>query len=209
MGRYQLPSSGGGLPLRRFPGCPEQRLWVGVQIFDDIDIPLLAHYEGGNTWFNVCLPLPYGASELYRILALAQNNVWAVGWQNPLGYGEDCSNQSLIYHFDGNSRTIFRIPRIPDSTWSALLRIPPTISMPPATAPTAIAMGSTRCSYSRTAISGTSFSPNPRNDPNFIADELLTGVAPSPGNVWIFGQRWFLPQGRCYEDCTLAIHEAP
>jgi hypothetical protein len=50
-------------------------------------------------------------------------------------------------------------------------------------------------------------SPNPRNDPNFINNELMTGVVPSPGNVWIFGEQFDSPHGVCTDgNCTLALH---
>lgn len=190
--------------------APNDAYAVGVQIFDDIDIPLLAHYEGGNTWFNVSLPLPYGASGLYGILALAQNNVWAVGWQNPLGYGEDCSNQSLIYHFDGNSWTIVPSPKDPGLNLVGVVANSANDIYATGYRPDGNCYGFDTLLLHWDGNEWNIIpSPNPRNDPNFIANELLTGVAPSPGNVWIFGQQWFLPQGRYCEDCTLAIHEAP
>jgi hypothetical protein len=47
-------------------------------------------------------------------------------------------------------------------------------------------------------------SPNPEHDQQFIENQLFTGVAPSAGNVWIFGTQYFAPHCPCI--ATLALH---
>ncbi len=52
--------------------APNDAYAAGLQILDDNYAPLLMHYEGGDTWYQVRLPLPQQAvSGLYGVLALA------------------------------------------------------------------------------------------------------------------------------------------
>lgn len=175
---------------------------------DEYETPLAVHYNGSD-WIVADLPFPQGAqnAQLQGVLALAPNNVWAVGWQNsaaPYYY----TNTTLIYHFDGHSWTI--VPS-PDATGTSLMGIVANS----ANDMYAFGFSADPSGYGFDSLvvhwDGNEWtiipSPNPRNNANYIQNDLLTGVVPSPGNVWIFGEQFDSPHGVCTDgNCTLAIH---
>jgi len=179
---------------------------VGSQIVSYQDYPLVLHYDG-TEWFNLTVPLPYGISELLGVLALAPNNVWAVGWQNPSGYPDYYTNLTLVYHYDGSTWTIVPSPDTPGTNLVGIVANSPTDMY-------AFGYQGDPSGYGFDTLllhgDGSEWSairsPDPRRDPDFIDDQLLTGVVPSPGNVWILGNQWESSQGICTGICTLAIH---
>lgn len=179
---------------------------VGTQWDGYYEIPLVVHYNGNN-WINVSLPLPSGYAELQGVLALAPNNVWAVGWQNPVSPNY-YTNLTLIYHFDGNSWTIVPSPDTTGTNLNGIVANSPNdmYAFGYAADPSGYGFDSLLLHWN-----GSEWkiipSPNPRNNPNYIQDQLLTGVIPSPGNIWIFGDQFDSPHGICTDgSCTLAIH---
>jgi hypothetical protein len=179
---------------------------VGIQLLDGFTAPLVVQYDGSN-WSQASLPFPPGTSELLGVLALAPNNVWAVGWQNP-GNPDYYTNLTLIYHFDGNNWTIVPSPGEPGTNLNGIVANSSNDMYA-----FGYSANSTDTGFDTLLLhwDGSEWtiipSPNPMNDPNFIFDQLLTGVVPSPGNVWIFGSQFDSQQGVCTDgSCTLAIN---
>jgi len=183
---------------------------VGLQLVEDAyDFPLAVNYNG-NDWIVADLPFPQGAqnAQLQGVLALAPNNVWAVGWQNP-GVPNYYTNLTLIYHFDGHSWTIVPSPGAPGTSLYGIVKNSANDMY-------AFGISADPSGYGFDSLvlhgDGNEWtiipSPNPNNNnnPDDINNELLTGVVPSPGNVWIFGEQFDSPHGVCTDQCTLALH---
>jgi hypothetical protein len=180
---------------------------VGYQWSENSRIPLAIGYDGSQ-WIIADLPFPHGAisAELLGVLALAPDNVWAAGWQNS-GTDGDYTNQTLIYHFDGNSWEIVPSPNSSEhegNTLAGLVANSPRDIY-------AFGYSTDGDGFGYTLVEhwdGTEWkivpSPNPEHDQQFIENQLFTGVAPSAGNVWIFGTQYFAPHCRCI--ATLALH---
>jgi hypothetical protein len=178
---------------------------VGDQWVGSCQVPLAVHYDG-STWVVASLPPSDGCGELLGILALAPNNVWTVGWQN--SGGDAYTNVALMYHFDGNSWT--RVPSlertVTGNTLAGIVANSPDDMY-------AFGYSADPSGYGFDSLllhgDGTEWtvvpSPNPRHYSNYIDNELLTGVIPSPGNVWILGQQYGSNHTVCTGSCTLAI----
>jgi hypothetical protein len=178
---------------------------VGFQI-GSINSPLVVHYNGSN-WSQANLPFPTGTGELLGVLALAPNNVWAVGWQNPAN-PDYYTNLTLIYHYDGNTWAIVPSPHQPGTNLNGIVANSPNdmYAFGYSADPSGLGFDSLLLHWNG-SIWDVIPSPNPRNNPNYIQNQLLTGVVPSPGNVWIFGDQFDSPQGVCTDgSCTLAIN---
>jgi hypothetical protein len=180
---------------------------VGMQWIENIQAPLAVHYSGGNAWDQVDLPFPPGAdyAELYGVLALSPKNVYIVGVQNSGAGGDDYSNSMLMYHYDGATWTIVPLPTTPGYNLAGIVASSPTDLY----------------AYGYFSTDGYNFetlvlhgdgkkwkmipTPSPGGAPRF--DELLTGVSPAPGNVWLFGQGPDSENESCKNlGCTLALH---
>ncbi len=179
---------------------------VGDQYIESFIAPLVVQYDGSN-WSQANLPFPSGNSELLGVLALAPNNVWAVGWQNP-GNPDYYTNLTLIYHFDGNSWTIVPSLSQPGTNLDGIVANSPTdmYAFGFSADPTGYGFDSLLLHWDGNEWDVIP-SPNPRYNPNYIQNDLYTGVVPSPGNVWIFGTEYDSAQGVCTDgSCTLAIN---
>jgi hypothetical protein len=182
---------------------------VGLQLIEDAyNYPLIVNYNGSR-WIVADLPFPQGAenSQLEGVLALARDNVWAVGWQSP-GVPNYYTSLTLIYHFDGKSWTVVPSPGAPGTSLDGIVANSANDLY-------AFGMSADPSGYGFDSLvlhgDGNEWtiipSPNPRNNPyDFVNNELLTGVVPSPGNVWIFGEQFGSPQGICTINCSLALH---
>jgi hypothetical protein len=179
---------------------------VGDQLIESLNEPLVVKYDGTN-WVQASLPFPNGWGQLQGVLALAPNNVWAVGWQNP-GNPDYYTNLTLIYHFDGNQWTIIPSTTQPGTNLNGIVANSPNDLY-------AFGFSADPSGYGFDSLlmhwDGNEWEvipcPNPRNNQNYIQNQLLTGVVPSPGNVWIFGTQFDLPHGICTDgSCTLAIN---
>jgi hypothetical protein len=149
-----------------------------------------------------------GASQLNGVVALAPNNVWAVGFSTPVAPPKSAATLTLIEHWDGASWTVVTSPNVgPNSVYQSN-----RLEGIAAVSPTDIwAFGSyfaaNGSGHQMTLLlhwDGSAWSvapsPNPTKD-GFLSDILFAGVAPSPGNVWIVGAEDEAPH-----DGTLAIH---
>ena len=175
---------------------------------NDTSRTLAMHFDG-SSWKSAKTPsVGNGANQLNGVLALAPNDVWAVGFSTPTPPPTEDATLTLIEHFDGTSWTVVPSPNVgPNSIYQSnrLFGLA-------ANSPTDIwAFGSyfavDGSEHQLTLLmhwDGTSWkltpSPNPTNGV-FLSDLLIAGVVPSPGNIWIVGDKDIPPH-----DDTLIIH---
>jgi hypothetical protein len=172
---------------------------------------LVMHFDG-KSWNKVPSPsVGMGASQLNGVVALAPNDVWAVGFSTPVAPPKQAATLTLIEHWDGTSWTVVPSPNVgPASVFqsNALLGIAaasPTDIWAFGSSSLANGSGNQRTllmNWNGTAWSMTA-SPNP-NKGSFLDDILFAGVAPSPGDVWIVGSEDDAVTGGGF--ATLAIH---
>jgi len=170
------------------------------------------HYNGTG-WSMVPTPnVGSGPNCLSGVVALAPDNVWAVGYstatQKPPPGQFDVPTETLIEHYDGTSWSVVPSPNVgPTSQYqSNRLRSITAIS------PTDIwafgsyfaASGSENQMTLLLHWNGTSWSlvasPNPTSS-TFLDDILFTGVVAGPDDVWLFGSEDSAPY-----TLTLALH---
>jgi hypothetical protein len=171
------------------------------------------HYNGTN-WAKVAAPnVGTGPNCLSGVVALAPDNVWAVGYstatQKPPPGQYDVPTKTLIEHYDGTAWSVVSSPNVgPNSQYqSNRLRSLTAVS------PTDIwafgsyfaASGSENQMTLLLHWDGTSWSlassPNPTTTGGFLDDILFSGVVAGPDDVWIFGSEDAAPYM-----ATLAIH---
>ena len=170
------------------------------------------HYDGTN-WTLVRAPnVGTGPNCLSGVVALAPDNVWAVGYSTatpkpPPGH-YDVPTETLIEHYDGTSWSVVSSPNVgPHSQYqSNRLRGITAVS------PTDIwafgsyfaASGSENQMTLLLHWDGTSWSlapsPNPTTS-SFLDDILFAGVVAGPNDVWLFGSEDEAPYTG-----TLALH---
>ena len=157
-------------------------------IIDD-DATLAMHWNG-ISWNTVATPNEgQGNNQLNSVVALAPNNVWAVGASTPEA---NAPTLTLIENFNGTSWTVVSSPNVGTAS-NRLFGIT-------AISPTNIyAFGSyfaeDGSGHQMTLLlhwNGVNWTVAPSPDPtngNFLSDILWAGVVPSPGNIWIFGDQ--------------------
>lgn len=177
---------------------------------NDTSRVLVMHYNG-TSWKSMSAPsVGNGANELNGVLALAPNDVWAVGFSTPEAPPTEAATLTLIEHYDGTSWSVVPSPNVgPNSIYQSnrLFGLA-------ADSPTDIwAFGSyfaaSGSEWQMTLLmhwDGTSWtiqpSPNPtKKSADFVSDLLFAGIVPSPGNIWIFGAEDSAPH-----DNTLALN---
>jgi hypothetical protein len=169
---------------------------------------LALHYDGAS-WTEALTPsVGNGANQFNGVLALAPNDVWAVGFSTPVPPPAQAATLTLIEHFDGTSWSVVPSPNVgPDSIYQSNR----LFGLAANSSTDIYAFGSYFASdgsgHQMTLLlhwDGTSWaivpSPNPTNGV-FLSDLLFAGVVPSPGNVWIVGARDIPPN-----DDSLVIH---
>jgi hypothetical protein len=172
--------------------------------------PLAIHWNGTN-WVRATTPhVGQGANELNTVLALAPNDVWAVGFSTPHASPQQSATLTLIEHFDGTSWKVVPSPNIGPQSVSQSNRL---LGLTANSANDIWAFGSFFAAdgsgHQMTLLlhwDGTSWSLAPSPNPTkgrFLDDLLFAGVVPSSGNVWIFGNEDEGSQGGMG---TLAIH---
>lgn len=184
---------------------------VGFNGPENDDSRTLAMHFDGSSWKAVKTPsIGSGANQLNGVLALAPNDVWAVGFSTPVPPPAEAATLTLIEHFDGTSWSIIPSPNVgPNSIYQSNRLFGLTANSSTdiwAFGSYFAADGSGQQLTLLLHWDGTSWtiapSPNPtKKSVNFVADLLFAGVVPSPGNVWIFGAEDEAPH-----DGTLAIH---
>ncbi len=172
----------------------------------DIDFTFATHYNG-TTWDQVDTPnVGSGSNELEAVLALAPDNVWAVGFYVPNAPPINGNTQNLIEHYDGTAWSVVSSPNIGNGNQSNRL-----FGLTGRSANDLWAFGSDFAAdgsgFQSTLVmhyDGTAWEIVPSPDPtsgNFLADVLFTGVTPAAGNVWIFGS-----EDQAHDDGSLALH---
>ena len=165
---------------------------------NDTSRTLVMHWDGAS-WKRVESPsVGSGANQLNGVLALAPDNVWAVGFSThsptpPPGQYR-VPTKTLIEHYDGTSWSVVSSPNVgPNSQYQSndLLGITAVSST------NIWAFGSLDAANGsgnvRTLLlnwDGNTWSVAPSPNPtkgDFLDDVLFAGVVPSPGNVWIVG----------------------
>jgi hypothetical protein len=70
---------------------------------------LIEHWDG-TSWSVVPNPNPGTGNRFFGVSAIANDNVWAVGYQ----VGEDGISQTLVEHWDGTSWSVVPSPNVPN-----------------------------------------------------------------------------------------------
>jgi hypothetical protein len=156
-----------------FPSCP------------DVVPPL------SGVWQNVNSPNVSGATqinnELLGVAAVAENNVWAVGWaQDPIG--PPYVKHTLIEHFNGSSWNI--VPSL--NPRNDIVSVLYSVSAVSANDVWAVGSSHNGSAPSRTLIEhwdGTQWHIVPSPNPDSQLNELRGVAAISANNVWAVGYR--------------------
>ena len=147
-----------------------------------------------------------GNGHLNAVLALAPNNVWAVGLSTPTG-AQQSATQTLIEHFDGKSWSVVPSPNVGTGDFQSNQLLGLTANSPDDiwAFGSFISPDGLRTMTLVLHWDGTSWTIVSSPDPTkgFLDDGLSSGVVPSPGNVWIFGSA---EEGRGIGFGTLALH---
>ncbi|MGA2735850.1 MAG: hypothetical protein ABSG65_00185 [Bryobacteraceae bacterium] len=178
---------------------------------NDTSQTLVMHFDG-TKWNKVASPsVGMGASQLNAVLALAPNDVWAVGFSTPVAPPKEAATLTLTEHWDGTSWTVVKSPNVgPNSVFQSNVLYGMTAASPTdiwAFGSSFLANGSgnqrTLLMNWNGAAWSMAASPNP-NKGAFLDDILFAGVAPAAGDLWIVGSEDDAVTGGGFE--TLAIH---
>jgi hypothetical protein len=176
---------------------------VGFNGSDKIQTSAM-HWDGTN-WKSVDTPnVGEGTNKLNAVLALAPDDVWAVGFSTPVAPPKQGATQTLIEHFDGLSWAVVPSPSVGPNGANQSNRL---LGLTANSANDIWAFGSyfpaDGSGHQRTLLlhwDGISWtvasSPSPTRG-GFACDLLWAGVVSSPGDVWILGS---------VQDGSLAIH---
>jgi hypothetical protein len=166
---------------------------VGFNGSDSITTSAM-HWDG-TSWKRVATPnVGEGTNKLNAVLALAPNDAWAVGFSTPVAPPKQAGTLTLIEHFDGTSWAVVPSPNVGPNSESQSNRL---LGWTAKSDNDIWAFGSyfadDGSGHQMTLLlhwDGNSWkvasSPNPTKE-GFPCDLLWTGVASSPGNVWILG----------------------
>jgi len=169
---------------------------------------LAVHWNGTN-WRAVATPsVDSGANQFNGVLALAPNDVWAVGFSTPVPPPNEEATLTLIEHFDGTGWTVVPSPNMgPHSIYQSNRLFGLTANSSSDIWAFGSYFAADGSGHQLTLLlhwDGTSWTIIPSPEPTngvFPSDLLFAGVTPSPGNVWIFGAEDVPPH-----EATLAIH---
>jgi hypothetical protein len=175
---------------------------------NDSSRTLAMHFDGTN-WKQVAAPsVGSGANQLNGVLALAPNDVWAVGFSTPVPPPKEAATLTLIEHFDGSSWKVVPSPNVgPNSIYQSNRLFGLTANSSTDIWAFGSVFAADGSGHQATLLlhwDGTTWTIAPSPDPSrggFLSDLLFAGVTPSPGNVWIFGTEDEAPHSG-----TLAIH---
>jgi hypothetical protein len=168
---------------------------VGFNGPENDDSATLAMHFNGKNWQQVVTPnVGAGANQLNGVLALAPNNVWAVGFSTPVPPPQEAATLTLIEHFDGTAWSVVPSPNVgPNNSFQSNRLFGLTANSPTDIWAFGSFFASNGSGNQRTLLlhwNGKTWTIAPSPDPTrggFLSDLLFAGVTPSPGNVWIFG----------------------
>ena len=205
------PNTSGGFLLALSADASDDVWGVGYEgALNDNSQTFVMHYDG-KAWAKMATPsVGTGANQLNGVIALAPNNVWAVGFSTPVPPPKNAARLTLIEHWDGSSWSVVTSPNMgPQSVYESNV----LYGITAVSATDIWAFGSyfaaSGSEHQMTLLeqwNGAAWTIQPSPDPdhsNFLSDILYAGVSPSPGNVWIVGAEDDSPY-----DITLAIHAA-
>ena len=182
---------------------------VGFNGPENDDSKTLALHFDGTTWSQAVTPsVGSGANQFNGVLALAPNDVWAVGFSTPVAPPKQAATVTLIEHYDGTSWSVVPSPNVgPNSIYQSNRLFGITANSSTDIYAFGSYFASDGSGHQMTLLlhwDGSTWqiipSPNPTNGV-FPSDLLFAGVVPSPGNIWIVGSKDIPPN----ED-SLAIH---
>jgi hypothetical protein len=171
---------------------------------------LALHFDGSSWKFTTTPNVGAGANQLNGVLALAPNDVWAVGFSTAVAPPKSAPTLTLIEHYDGTSWSIVPSPNVgPNSGYQSNRLFGLTANSSTDVWAFGSYFAADGSGHQMTLLEhwdGTSWtiepSPNPtKKSADFLSDLLFAGVVPSPGNIWIFGSEDEAPH-----EGTLAIH---
>jgi hypothetical protein len=177
---------------------------------NDDSATLAMHFNGSNWQFTETPNVGDGANQLNGVLAIAPNDVWAVGFSTSVPPPQSAPTLTLIEHFDGTSWSVVPSPNVgPNSVYQSNRLFGLTANSSTDVWAFGSYFAEDGSGQQLTLLlhwDGTSWtvqpSPNPtKKSADFVSDLLFAGVVPSPGNIWIFGAEDEAPH-----DATLAIH---
>jgi hypothetical protein len=175
---------------------------------NDNSKPLVLNYDG-TAWRYVSTPsVGSGANQFNGVVALAPDNVWAVGFSTAVAPPKQAPTMTLIEHWDGNGWSVVSSPNVgPKSIYeSNRLEGITAVSATDiwAFGSYTLADGSGQQKTLLLHWDGTAWtiaaSPSPVKG-TFVSDVLFAGVTVAPGNVWIVGSEDEAPYTG-----TLALH---
>src|SRR6202045_4331799 len=152
------------------------------------------HWDG-TYWKRVATPnVGEGTNKLNAVLALAPNDVWAVGFSTPVAPPKQAATLTLIEHFDGTSWAVLPSPNVGPNSANQSNRL---LGLTGNSANAIWAFGSyftaDGSGHQRTLLlhwDGISWTIAPSPSPTksgFPCDLLWAGVVSSPGDVWLLG----------------------
>ena len=156
---------------------------------------ILAKHWDGTKWRTAATPQVAGKNnKLNAVLALAPNDAWAVGFSTP-GKPANAASLTLILHWDGTSWKVVPSPNVgPKTQFQSNTLLGLTANSANDIWAFGFYLESNGSGQAKTLLlhwDGSSWkiapSPNPTKG-DFLLDSLVSGVTPSPGNVWIFGE---------------------
>jgi hypothetical protein len=156
---------------------------------------ILAKHWDGTKWRTAATPQVAGNNnKLNAVLALAPNDAWAVGFSTPQKPA-NAASLTLILHWDGTSWKVVQSPNVgPKTQFQSNTLLGLTANSANDIWAFGFYLESNGSGQAKTLLlhwDGTSWkiapSPNPTKG-DFLLDSLVSGVTPSPGNVWIFGE---------------------
>jgi hypothetical protein len=156
---------------------------------------ILAKHWDGTNWTTAATPQVAGNNnKLNAVLALAPNDAWAVGFSTPRK-PPNAASLTLILHWDGTSWKVVPSPNVgPKTQFQSNTLLGLTANSANDIWAFGFYLESNGSGQAKTLLlhwDGSSWkiapSPNPTKG-DFLLDSLVSGVTPSPGNVWIFGE---------------------
>ncbi len=156
---------------------------------------ILAKHWDGTNWTTVATPHVAGNNNrLNAVLALTPNDAWAVGFSTPRKPA-NAATLTLILHWDGTSWKVVPSPNVgPKSQFQSNTLQGLTANSANDIWAFGSYLESDGSGQGKTLLlhwdgSGWKIAPSPNpTKGSFLLDSLQSGVTPSPGNVWIFGE---------------------